>query len=55
MDDGEVSCMLPLEPYDPGDVGNPQLPSSRAVPRALELNTVREFFADPAEPNYTWI
>lgn len=47
--------LVPLDVFNPGAIGTPIFPFSRAVPRALELRSLREFIANPAEPNYTWL
>ncbi len=51
---GEFS-LVPLDVYDATDIGNPIFAYSRAVPRALAVTTLRQFMAQPAEPNYTWL
>ncbi|MEM7151565.1 MAG: IPT/TIG domain-containing protein [Myxococcota bacterium] len=52
---GDRFMMLPADIYNPGDLGNPYLKFSRAVPRALEVRNVVDFFSAPSEPNYTWL
>lgn len=52
---GPQFMMLPVDIYNAGAIDNPFLPFSRAVPRALEVRNVVDFFSAPSEPNYTWL
>lgn len=55
---GNTFCLFPLDVYDNGNPlgpNNPLFAFSSAVPPALEYGTIRDFLANPTEPNYTWL
>jgi phosphatidylserine/phosphatidylglycerophosphate/cardiolipin synthase-like enzyme len=44
-----------LDRFNPANIGAPHFGLQRQPPMALDLDTMVDFFRNPAEPNYTWL